>query len=328
TTFYLRDRLAGRPWVTCLPYPVQVVDRVESHDQISKQKAVRYYAYHHGYHDAHEREFRGFGMVETWDTESFEAFSDTGSSLFSFEHAPSNTVEEKLHQPPVHTKTWLHTGAFIGWNRVSAMFSGEYYDGDAKAHHLRDTAWPSGLTPAEKREAARALRGRTLRTEVYALDGDPAQEPHPYTVSEANFQILALQGRGPREHDHAVFYVHAKESLSYTYDRNPEDPRIGHGFVLEVDDYGTALKSASLVYPRRVATPYTEQTTHHITASEETVAYDTCDPDRLRFGGQIESKSFEVRGFPLPDSGIIAFADLKAAYDGATEGFYTDNTPP
>jgi len=35
-----------------------------------------------------------------------------------------------------------------------------------------------------------------LRTEVYALDGDPDNQAHPYTVSEANFQVLALQGRG------------------------------------------------------------------------------------------------------------------------------------
>ena len=62
--------------------------------------------------------------------------------------------------------------------------------------------------------------------------------------------------RGPREHDHALFYVHAKETLSTTYDRDPDDPRVGHAFVLEVDDYGTALKTAALVYPRRVATPH------------------------------------------------------------------------
>ncbi|WP_181234175.1 toxin TcdB middle/C-terminal domain-containing protein [Enhygromyxa salina] len=329
TTFYLRDRLAGRPWATCLPYPVQVVDRVESHDQISKQKAVRYYAYHHGYHDAHEREFRGFGMVETWDTESFEAFSDGNSSLFEFEYAPSNTVEEKLHQPPVYTKTWLHTGAFVSWDRVSGIFASEYYDGDANAHALPDTAWPSGLTPAELREAARALRGRTLRSEVYALDGDPVEEPHPYTVSEANFQILALQGRGPREHDHAVFYVHAKESLGYTYDRDPADPRIGHDFVLEVDEFGTAIKSASLVYPRRVSTPHSEQTTHHVVASEATVTHDTTDPDRLRLGVPLASKSFEVVGVVLPELSLLGFEDLKTAYDGATEVAYTeDDAPP
>src|SRR5690554_509999 len=267
-------------------------------------------------------------MAETCDAESFEAFSDSDSSLFEFEYAPSNSVEEKLHQPPVHTKTWLHTGAFMGWDRVSAIFASEYYDGDANAQHLPDTAWPSGLTPAELREAARALRGRTLRSEVYALDGDPDKEPHPYTVSEANFQILAVQGRGPREHDHAVFYVHGKESLSYTYDRDPADPRIGHGFVLEVDDYGTALKSASLVYPRGVATPYTEQTTHHITASEVIVTHDNSDPDRLRLGVPLESKSFEVKGYSLPQSELVAFDDLKAAYDGATEVFYIDDVAP
>ena len=178
------------------------------------------------------------------------------------------------------------------------------------------------------REAARALRGRTLRSEVYALDGDPSKEPHPYAASEANFQILALQGRGPREHDHAVFYVHAKESLSYTYDRNPDDPRIGHAFVLEVDDYGTALASASLVYPRTVSTPHTEQTTHHIVASEVTVVHDASDPDRLRLGVPLTSKSFEVKGVELPGSGLLSFGDLKTAYDGATEVPYTDDDAP
>ena len=42
---------------------------------------------------------------------------------------------------------------------------------------------PSELSGSDAREAIRALAGRTLRTEVYALDGS-ADEDKPYTVAE------------------------------------------------------------------------------------------------------------------------------------------------
>ena len=50
-----------------------------SYEDLGSQE-VNDYTYHHGYYDGLEREFRGFGMVETWDTESFEAFSSSNSS--------------------------------------------------------------------------------------------------------------------------------------------------------------------------------------------------------------------------------------------------------
>jgi hypothetical protein len=69
TQFYLADRAAGQPWVTRLSFPVHVVERVETFDWISRNRFVSRYAYHHGYFDGFEREFRGFGMVEQQDTE-------------------------------------------------------------------------------------------------------------------------------------------------------------------------------------------------------------------------------------------------------------------
>src|SRR5690606_20673630 len=39
TRFYLRDRQAGRPWVTRLPFPVHVVERVETYDAIKIGRA-------------------------------------------------------------------------------------------------------------------------------------------------------------------------------------------------------------------------------------------------------------------------------------------------
>ena len=76
TRFYLADRAAGRPWVTRLPFPVQVVERVETYDRISRNRFVARYAYHHGFFDGIDREFRGFGMTEQWDTEELSALGD------------------------------------------------------------------------------------------------------------------------------------------------------------------------------------------------------------------------------------------------------------
>ena len=57
---------------------MHVVERVETYDRISRNRFVTRYAYHHGYFDGVEREFRGFGMVEQWDTEEFAALSRSG----------------------------------------------------------------------------------------------------------------------------------------------------------------------------------------------------------------------------------------------------------
>jgi hypothetical protein len=71
TRFYLADKREGRPWIIRLPFPVHVVERVETYDHISGNRFVTRHAYHHGYFDGVEREFRGFGLVEQWDTEEF-----------------------------------------------------------------------------------------------------------------------------------------------------------------------------------------------------------------------------------------------------------------
>ena len=60
----------------------------------------------------------------------------------------------------------------------------------------------------------------------------------------------------PLEPDaHGVFHVHPAETIDYHYERNPADPRVGHELVLEVDDYGNVLKSASAGYGRRRPDP-------------------------------------------------------------------------
>jgi glycosyltransferase TcdB-like subunit of Tc toxin len=77
--FYLEDqRRPATQWKTTLPFPVHVVSRVEVIGHFSKGKLTTEYQYHHGYWDGAEREFRGFGMVEQRDTESFETYESSG----------------------------------------------------------------------------------------------------------------------------------------------------------------------------------------------------------------------------------------------------------
>ena len=263
TKFSLQDKLAGQPWITKLPFPVHGVERVETYDRISRNRFVTRSAYHHGYFDGVEREFRGFGMVEQWDTEEFATLS--ASSAFP----RGDNINAASHVPPVLTKTWFHTGIYVGRDRVSNFFAGlldannwsKYYrepdltDEQARQLLLDDTVLPAGLTVEEEREACRALKGSMLREEVYALDGTEKAQ-HPYIVTEQNFTIEVLQGRG--DNRHGVFFTHAREAINYHYERNPADPRISHSLTLEVDKFGNVLKQAAIGYGRRQPDPFLE----------------------------------------------------------------------
>jgi hypothetical protein len=50
TKFYLADKAAGKPWLTKLPFPVHVVERVITYDYISRNPFVTRYKYHHHHH--------------------------------------------------------------------------------------------------------------------------------------------------------------------------------------------------------------------------------------------------------------------------------------
>ena len=89
TRFYLADQAAGRPWVTRLPFPVQVVERVETIDRINRNRFTTRHAYHHGYFDGFEREFRGFGMVEQWDTEELAVLEPRRASSRTWTRPPT-----------------------------------------------------------------------------------------------------------------------------------------------------------------------------------------------------------------------------------------------
>jgi RHS repeat-associated protein len=291
TKFYVADKLAGTPWVTRLPFPVHVVEQLQTYDYVNRNLFVSRYAYHHGYFDGVEREFRGFGRVDQWDTEQFATLA--GSTEFP---APVN-LDAASHAPPVRTITWFHTGAFFDKGRISKFLEHEYYsEGDAsdelpgltdtqrEAMLLDDTVLPTTVllpngarlphdfTGDELREACRALRGSILRQEIYGFDGTNSSD-RPYTASERNYTIEALQPHGPNRL--GVFVVHPRESVEFQYERalykvsgetvtDPSappparsvcDPRVMHSFVLDVDPFGNVLRSATVGYGRRYRDP-------------------------------------------------------------------------
>ena len=339
TYFYLRDQSAGKPWITKLPFPVHVVERVETYDHISRNRFVTRYAYHHGYFDGVEREFRGFGMVEQWDTEEFAALSHTGTLAPAGgagwgEGAVATNIDAASHVSPVHTKTWFHTGVYLGRDHVSDFFAGlldaqdtgEYYrepawrDDDAEARKwlLADTVLPEGLTLEEEREACRALKGSMLRQEVYALDGTD-KEQHPYTITEQNFTIQRLQPHDGNHH--AVFFTHAREAISTHYERNPTDPRIGHALTLEVDEFGNVLKSAAIGYGRRQPDPKLEprdqakQAELLITYTENRVTHAIDAAGDYRTPLPAEARTYDLTGFK-PENNATRFSFDEWTRDG------------
>src|SRR5262249_32568789 len=113
TQFYLEDQKRSETrWRTPLPFPVQVVARVEAIDELSRGRLTTTYRYHHGYWDGVEREFRGFGMVEQFDSETFaEAFQGPAASSYRF-----STIDS-----PGATSTYLlginNAGQIVGQQR-------------------------------------------------------------------------------------------------------------------------------------------------------------------------------------------------------------------
>ncbi len=210
TSYYLQDKKKGFPWITKLAFPVQVVSKTIITESVTNVRFSSQYSYHHGYYDHAEREFRGFGRVEQTDTEDFDFFEQTNAG---------NVVPEAHHQPPVLTKTWFHTGAFIDRERILTQFKKEYwyevmqrngYASNTVEYPLPDAVLLAAeniagfqmdqLSAGEWREALRACKGMTLRQEVFGLDAqkriaDEKQAKNYLDTDEAfiNFKANAHQ---------------------------------------------------------------------------------------------------------------------------------------
>src|SRR3546814_10157008 len=72
TDYYLADMASGFDWVTKLSFPVQVVEQIETYDDVAKASVMRVFQYRDGFFDPVERQFQGFGYVQTQDYPAFD----------------------------------------------------------------------------------------------------------------------------------------------------------------------------------------------------------------------------------------------------------------
>jgi RHS repeat-associated protein len=355
TKFYLDDKQDGKPWITRLPFPVHVVDRVETLDLISRNRFVTRIVPHHGFYDPVEREFRGFGMVEQFDTEELAALTE------SSDFPDAANIDAASYVPTVCTKTWFHTGAYVEGGRISRHFEEEYYhegdeseglsgltDQQLEAMLLPDTKLPTTLkwqdsssvpwelTTEEMREACRALKGAVIRREIYALDGTD-DEDRPYSATEQNYAIELLQPQG--DDKHAVFLTHLRESIDFHYERKlvkvgePKraDPRVAHAMTLEVDGYGNVLKSTGIGYGRRPGLSPLEDNDKNkqeqllITYIENAVTNPIDEADDYRIPLPCEARTYEllkvVPDSKLPDiTNLFGFEEMVGKAGQASDG--------
>lgn len=251
TYFYLQDeKQKASRWKTPLPFPVQVVAGVEVIDEISKNKLVTEYNYHHGYWDGTEREYRGFGRVEQIDTQTFEVYKEKG---LHGEDWDFQKVEPKYYTPPTKTISWFHQGPVeeVAGDWTVCDFSDEYWQGDKnQLAPFSDLADFLKQLPRrrERRDALRTLRGSVLRTELYALDG---KSDAPYRVSESIFSIrkegeslIPLKGMSG-----AIFMPLSNVQRSTQWERGDE-PMTTFSFTKDYDAYGQARQQIAVACPR------------------------------------------------------------------------------
>jgi hypothetical protein len=266
TRFYPEDE--QRPetrWKTPLPFPVQVVAKVEVIDQISRGKLTTEYHYHHGYWDGAEREFRGFGRVDQRDTEIFETFNDGGLHT----DRPFERVAGKAFSPPLETRTWFHQGPvgdeFGDWEELD--LSSEFWADDPQVISPPSSMMDflQALPRRVKRDALRAMRGYILRTELYALDGTE-REKRPYTVTESLPAICGVVDEGNAARlvcdmdalppawktdttAQRIFFPHALAQRTTQWERGDE-PMTQFSFTEDYDAFGQPQRQTKIACPR------------------------------------------------------------------------------
>jgi RHS repeat-associated protein len=319
TAFALRDRLAGRPWATRLPFPVQVVERAESEDRVAGRRFVSRYAYHHGHYDGREREFRGFGFVEQFDAESF------GTPL-----APAANADAAYRKPPVRTRRWSHTGRPSPDGGMSSLYAADFFAAGAgpgpardllARTRLADSVLPADVLPADQRDACRALKGMLLREEVADDPGDSSIEPIPYSITVHGYDALVRQpGGGGRP---AIVQALERESLSVALERSLEAPRVGQSFVLARGPQGQPVASLTVAHGGP-APPFPGEAAQAVTRSHAALTQldltnEIDAPDAWRLPATAETRTYALAGAALQAPWPLRLADARSLVASARD---------
>lgn len=248
----------GRRMVCGMPFPMHLLARITQFDEITHNSLSQQVFYYHGFYDGAEREFRGFGRVDTLDTHT----DAQGSS------------QERT--PPSLSCNWFHTGRADD----EIQYQTEYWQGDKRAYRLGHSRFTSfnqsvkaddllaGATREQCYWLYRALKGSLLHSELYGLD-DIGLNDVPYTTSSARYQVRLSWMRDNAQISPIVIPM-LLEQLSYCYERIPQDPQCSQQIVLRYDEYGHPLHRVFIHYPRRAqdtVTPYSWLATNYWASS-------------------------------------------------------------
>ncbi len=272
---YLRDRESGTPWITRLPSHRTVVDCIEFLDGIGNTRFQERYEYHDGFFDGDDRSFRGFSLVDRYDSQSFDGVS---------------AEEGPAHSEPSCTRTWLHNGAAGRQRERSAQFHASGRFGIEMTDFFVEDA--SELGKDEYFQAARGLAGRPIRIEIYGLTRDGKRKAHPFKVMQKSYAVRRIQPSGT-DRD-AGFAVFESESLDIVYEESPRDPKVSHSFNLSIDGYGVPVLQAAIAYPRTSPDAEPEQKVL-LAMAVKTDAASFESLDRYEAGIELAKRGFELR---------------------------------
>jgi hypothetical protein len=279
STHYLRDIQSGRGWNTRMPGHHTVVDRRKVVDNIAKTGSLQRFEYHDGFYDGYERELRGFGQVDIYDSD----LSDQAGV------GPTTVVVA----PPALERRWFHLGTPMWDFNTQSSF----YVGDPQllvfSPHVVDGA--EALSADEVEDGLRALVGDLIRREVYAIDTTGAAGSHPIEVMQQRYRLRTLQPANGA--DRPAFSKILLENATWVYEQAAGDPRLVHELVIETDDYDQPVRDALIGYARRTAFPadIDDQRRYHIHIRDnERIAFD--EAERYEIGIPSEAKSYELAG--------------------------------
>lgn len=282
--FYLEDEKSkATRWQTHLPFPVQVVDRIEVFDKISGGKTTKQYFYHHGHWDGIEKEFCGFGRVDMRDSETFADYHKKHSSV----DIDFQMVSEQQFADPIEIRTWFHQGA-LDTQATESNYQHEYWHVDQPFFSRLETTKNllKELNVTEKCQALRSLRRKKIRSEVYALD-KTALETRPYTVKEWQHEFREESALHKK-----VFFAFITSSRKTKWERG-DDPKTSFSFQKDYDFFGQPQTSIQIACPRGFRSLENTPSEKYLATCTK-ITYATPQDDQYLHDRVCESKHFEI----------------------------------
>lgn len=233
---WLDEKAENPQAVPALPFAMQLLVKTITLDEITGNQLSQSCRYYQGTYDGREREFRGFGYVETEDTNS--------DALPVGDDTPLAAT--------LLVKSWYHCGREADETRLY----GELWQGDSAALSLNPTLftiYQNGQdtvldTPDDNTRwwLYRALKGALLRNEVWETGENAA----PYSCTQQRMQVRLVQ-----EGDRPIVLPLGLEKVASGYEKRADDPVVMQQVTLVRDNYGTPLQQVSVAYPRRALHP-------------------------------------------------------------------------